>query len=148
MPASTTVGPRGSPAFPVTWKGERILGVCVFLYMCVYMCICVCVCLYFMCVYACMHACIYVQICAYAYVCMWGVCVRKLQKKRFPFISPSILLCFFTLWPCLCHFVSATVPFLSPPVLKLTLQGCHSLGLSLCLPLGAPFTQHPVSLLA
>lgn len=64
----------------------------------------------------------------------------------FSLSPPSTLLCFFPLCPCLCRFISMTVPVLCLPLsLTFLVSGGHSLGLSLSSP-QRPLTQHPVSL--
>lgn len=124
--------------------------------MCIFVCVCIhvhlCMCVFvFLCVYICMPVCVY--ICAYAYMC-----VQKLQKKRFLFISPSILLIssylifhsslFLPTVTLPVSFSLCHCPFPLSPCSDTQSAGLLLLGLSLCLPLGAPLTQHPVSLFA
>ena len=60
--------------------------------------------------------------------------------------SPSTLLRFLPLGPCLCRFVSMTVLVLCPPLsLTLLLSGFHP-QVCLCAPPRHPLAQHPVSL--
>lgn len=79
------------------------------------------------------------------YMCMY---TRENSKRRdgilfIPSFHPSL---FLTPCPCLCRFISMTVPVLCLPLsLTFLVSGCHPLGLSLSSP-QRPLTQHPVSL--
>lgn len=72
------------------------------------------------------------------HVCVY-VCENSSRRGGISFLPPSTLLHLFLLCRCLCHHLSVPVSLLCPPLcLTLAWWACHSLGLSLCLPLGVP----------
>ena len=84
-------------------------------------------------------------------VCLLYICVcihvKTAKEEMGSSLSPPFtLIRFFPLCPCLCRFISMTVPVLCLPLsLTFLVSGCHPLGLSLSSP-QRPLTQHPVSL--